>query len=205
MKKGLGHEEAETQVEVDSNSERELARETTKRNRIKTGFKEKQNRKMPAHDAMEIGAKLLKFLDYAVVASPRTGHEDLDPLLINAPDLYAEGDGKGFAINVKSPEDDFETNFDDVADLSSAAWALNKFSKEQGDGTNVTVEPVVLLVGASENPTIALHQRRGELRVLKLTQEQIELLDAAAGPENVTEILDFFRKQLEFPLRRAAS
>lgn len=45
MKKGLGHEEAETQVEVDSNSERELARETTTRNRIKTGFKEKQNRK----------------------------------------------------------------------------------------------------------------------------------------------------------------
>ena len=45
LKKGLGHEEAETQVEVDSNSERELARETTMRNRIKTGFKEKQNRK----------------------------------------------------------------------------------------------------------------------------------------------------------------
>ena len=45
MKKGPGHGEAETQVEVDPNSERELARETTMRNRIKTGFKEKRNSK----------------------------------------------------------------------------------------------------------------------------------------------------------------
>jgi len=165
---------------------------------------DKQKLKMPSHDAINIGIKLLEFLKYTVIASPRTGHEEFDPLLMNAPDLYAEGNGRGLAINVKSFADEFEINFDDIEDLSSAAWALNAFSEEHGDDSISTVEPAVLLVGATENPTIALHQRRGDLRVLKLTKEQADSLQDASKPEDVTEILTILTEQFETPLRGVA-
>ena len=68
---------------------------------------------------------------------------------------------------------------------------------------HIKVEPAVLLVGASENPTIMLYERRGELKVLKLSKESIALLQAATEPGEVLEMLDDCREQLEEPLRKA--
>jgi hypothetical protein len=111
--------------------------------------------------------------DYEVISRPRTGREDIDPLLVTSPDLYAESAERGFAIEVKASADEAEAlDRGALSDLSSAAWALGKFFKEESEGQGKPVYPLLVLVGLDPPRLVRDYQVRDMLCVLSIDDKQ---------------------------------
>ncbi len=135
---------------------------------------------------------------YKVVASPRTGREDIDPLLVTTPDLYAESPERGFAIEVKTAAYAAEAeDWGELSDLSSAAWALGSYLNEGSEEEPTPVEPLLVLVGLDPPPPVKIYQKKGLLRVLRIEDKKIlkEFLKTEDGEKRGA----MARRYLQFP------
>ena len=129
--------------------------------------------------------------DFLVVADPRTGRDDLDPLLVRAPHIVAQRADRAYAIQVKVKTTSDRTDEDTrktISDLTSAAWALGNFLKQN-------VEPLVVLVGVEPSGLMKIHEAKRELRVLRLADET--MLQRVAGTGDLGDRRKLAREVLE--------
>lgn len=125
-----------------------------------------------SHGAVADVKALFEAAGYDVVVSPRTEREDLDPLLADSVDLYAERGGRGFAIDVQTGGGEArESDRLSAPAITTAAWALRKFFREEAsaeEGTaaeavGVPVKAVVVVVGGRPSHSIQVAEMRGDV------------------------------------------
>jgi hypothetical protein len=141
------------------------------------GRSEERKPSPKARDTVAAVKQLFEAAGYKVVTSPRTGDEEIDPLLENAPDLYAQRGDHAFAIDVEArPEADDAASWDSLDELVSAAWALCKY-RESSVGTQAgEVEPLLAFVGSQPPPAARIYRTRRQLRLLPLDPDVVDLL-----------------------------
>lgn len=103
---------------------------------------------------------------YKVVRSPRTGREDIDPLLTNTPDLLVETSHQVFAVEVKARSRAGLGDWAEVDELLSAAWAIKKFLRESDEPSSIEVQPLLVLLGPEPAAMVRIYEHQENLRVL---------------------------------------
>jgi hypothetical protein len=153
------------------------------------------SKKKPAGwDVVDAVKQLFEAGGYSVVQSPRTGREDIDPLLTNAPDLFAEAPGRRFAIAVKWRSRSGPADAAGVDELLSAAWAINKHLHEVSSTDAPEVRPLLVVVGADPSPVIRIYELNDQVRLLwvpdgKQIWDIVKTKDETSRRERATRLL----------------
>ena len=113
---------------------------------------------------------------YTVVTAPRTAREDIDPLLARTPQLYAEGHGRSFAIDVLRSDDPVTDDecWENLSELSSAAWVLGRFVNEGNADTESVrpVVPVVVVAGSTVPLPVKVYENTQQLRLVQIAKPE---------------------------------
>jgi hypothetical protein len=129
--------------------------------------------------AIEAVARLLRAGGYDVVQSPRTGRDDVDPLLAEI-DIFAESEQKALVavVHVAGKHSD-PPDWRFARDLLPAAWAMERHLGEQSPDSAPPVELLLVLVG-----------QQADVRLRDYAEERyIRLSDTLEG-EMIAQILE---------------
>lgn len=142
--------------------------------------------------------KLFEAGGYQVIASPRTGRDDIDPLLVDTADLYAESQERAFAIEVKTAGESTESlDWARLSELASAAWALTSFLHEGAHNRSPVVEPLLVLVGLKPPTPVKAYVKKGWLRVVEI--EDTNIVSRILKTKDSERLQEFVRCYLSFP------
>lgn len=122
--------------------------------------------KSEAWSAIEAVGALFLANGYTVVLSPRTGREDIDPLLTQTPDLLAEDPEHAFAVAVKVRDAAGPGDWAGIDELLSATWAINRFLHERDNPPSFVAEPLLVVVGPAPAAMVRIYEHQEQIRVL---------------------------------------
>lgn len=137
--------------------------------------------------ALSALVKLLSAFDYEAIPSPRTGRSDVDPLICRV-DLLASSPERTMAIEVKlAAGGRAAVEWHEASQLRTAAWALERFLAEQGDGPQV--EPVLVLVGRDRASSLSGYLEDQPIRIVDIADPTlIDRILAEEGREALRQI-----------------
>jgi hypothetical protein len=125
---------------------------------------------------------------YTVVAAPRTGRDEIDPLLAHTPQFVAQSVRQAFAVEVRIAGSSGGNEHDEVAatasELTSAAWALERYFRQSQGAAALPVTPLMLFVGEDSPAAAKLQEKsRGYLRILQIDDGTVQSFSAPGDEE----------------------
>jgi hypothetical protein len=112
-------------------------------------------------------SKLLEALDYQVIRSPRTGKNDIDPVLVEV-DLFAYKRVRALAVKIKTSANPLqEADWKTASGLHMAALALVG-EMENLEVLSKTVEPLLVLVGTTPDQSLTAFSSLENVHIVEI-------------------------------------
>ncbi len=125
---------------------------------------------------VETIARLLNAAGYETVVAPRTGRQDVDPLLKTI-DLLASSQDRSLAIAVKPPRGKAEpVEWHEASLLQSAGRTLKKFLQEESP--EWPVQSVLVLVDREIDDSLRAFSTEQDVPVVQLTSAELAAVEA---------------------------
>jgi hypothetical protein len=120
--------------------------------------------------------RMLELQGFEVTATPRTGNEALDPLLVNV-DMLAHTGDRSFAVEVKVVGEKSETlDWTEGSKLLAAASACESAGRQLG--VKGHVEPVLVLVGGEADRSLVAFARDASVKLITVPTSIAGRIDA---------------------------